>query len=123
MCPPSTYCPPPLCPIEPTQGDPTKQIFSPIDYIATDTKYLFDLISSLRRLNHANTNRNLRSLRIEIPVSRGSTALDNEKQTQLGDKPREPLLKAGDTAYAGVRMAYNNRFVPSLYKGNASERN
>ena len=114
------YCPPPLRPTPATQGDPTKQIFSPIDYIATETKFLFDLIFSLRRRNNGDTHRNLQALRIEIPISRSPSASDNDKLTQLGDKPREPLLKSGETAHSGVRMAYNARFVSSLYNGRAS---
>ena len=115
------YTPPPLSPVQPTSGDPSKgQIFSPVDYIPTDTKFLFDLIFSIRRRNRADTKLNLRSLRIETPISRTPASSNNDIVSPLGDKPREPLLKAGETAHSGVRMAYNQRFVPSLFNGPAS---
>jgi len=114
------YRPPPLRPVTPTSGDPTKQIFSPLDYLATETLYLFDLVLSIRRRNAGDTHRNLRALRIEIPISRSPSASDDEKLDVFGDKPREPLLRSGETAHSGVQILYNQRFVPSLYNGPAS---
>ena len=113
------YRPPPPKPLVPVVNDPSKTIFSPLDYLATETKYLYDLIFSIRRRNKGDAHRTLRALRIEIPISK-SPDDDNEKLTQLGDKPREPLLRAGQSAQAGVRMAFNQRFVPSLFNGPAS---
>lgn len=113
------YRPAPLKPVPPQQG--SRPIFSPQDYLATDTTYLWDLMFSIRRVNKGDTKRNLRSLTIEIPVSRG-TPQDDKSVARPGarDIAREPLLQSIESSHSGVRMAYNQRFVPSLFNGPSS---
>jgi hypothetical protein len=95
-------------------------VFSVMDQLPTQTERLYDLIFSVRRRHYADVHRTLQYLHIEVPVSRGSRALDLQDLDGFGHRPREPLLVAGADAQAGASIAANPRFVPALFNGPAS---
>ncbi|KAH8882539.1 hypothetical protein GQ53DRAFT_847524 [Thozetella sp. PMI_491] len=110
------YRPPPPRPShDPRNTGFTNDVYSPLDYLATQTQSLYDLVFAVRRRGQLATPLTLQSLTIEVPVSDGA-----------GDKPdargyvREPLLMDNNYAGSGARMCSNQRFVPELYRGVAS---
>lgn len=95
----------------PTPTLKTEVTYAPLDYLPTDTDYLYDVIIAIRRINH-NTSPNylLSDLSVEIPISDGVDAADPRTR-----QVREPLLPVGGYHGPGVRMVNNPRFVPTLY--------
>ncbi|KAH8901389.1 hypothetical protein GQ53DRAFT_814848 [Thozetella sp. PMI_491] len=108
------YRPAPPRPIHDPNNNVANDVFSPFDYIPTQTTSLFDLVFSIRRRVNDNTDLQLQSITIEIPVSDGS-----DKKNADG-YIREPLLEAGDYSGTGVHMCSNPRFVPAIFSGTAT---
>ncbi|KAH0562327.1 hypothetical protein GP486_002981 [Trichoglossum hirsutum] len=101
------YRPPPPMPFQTTSGS---IIYAPMDFLPTDTKFLYDIIIAIRR-KRPNSNPKLRlaELSVELPISDGIDAPDSRGNI------REPFIDKGGYNGPGVRMAGNLRFVPTLY--------
>ncbi|KAH8654009.1 hypothetical protein BGZ60DRAFT_435848 [Tricladium varicosporioides] len=102
------YRPPPPTPMLANNGQP---IYAPMDYLPTDTEYLYDIIIAIRRKNpNLSPGYKLSELRIEMPISP-----DDKDGPDSHGIVREPLFKMGGYKGPGVRMVRNQRFVPTLY--------
>lgn len=102
------YRPPPPTPLLANNGQP---VYAPLDYLPTDTKYLYDIIIAIRRKSpNLSPGYKLSELRIEMPISPDDKDLPNSHGIV-----REPLFKMGGYKGPGARMVGNQRFVPTLY--------
>ncbi|KAF8851876.1 hypothetical protein BDZ45DRAFT_678781 [Acephala macrosclerotiorum] len=102
------YRPPPPTPLLANNGQP---VYAPLDYLPTDTQYLYDIIIAIRRKNpNLSPGYKLSELRIEMPISPDDKDLPNSHGIV-----REPLFKMGGYKGPGARMVRNQRFVPTLY--------
>ncbi|KAK0100918.1 hypothetical protein ONS95_007360 [Cadophora gregata] len=85
--------------------------YAPLDFLPTDTKYLYDVIFAIRRRRpQENPGYRLLELRIEMPISPDDKDLPDNKNIT-----REPLIPMGGYTGPGARMVRNQRFVPTLY--------
>jgi hypothetical protein len=89
-------------------------IYSPLDYIPTQTDTLYDLVFAVRRRDNLDTTLQIQYITIEIPVSYDGDQPDSNGYI------REPLLEAGDYAGASISMCGNQRFVPTVFSDTAS---
>ncbi|KAH7356949.1 hypothetical protein BKA65DRAFT_218378 [Rhexocercosporidium sp. MPI-PUGE-AT-0058] len=85
--------------------------YAPLDFLPTDTKYLYDVIFAIRRRRpQENPGYRLVELRVEMPISPDDKDLPDNKNFT-----REPLIPMGGYTGPGARMIRNQRFVPTLY--------
>jgi hypothetical protein len=110
------YKPPPPLRSRRKDDDWRAEIYSPLDYLPTETITLYDLVFAVRRRKILDTKKTLKSITIEIPV------LDKGKLPPSDTflEPIEALLDSSDWSRVGVSMCSNQRFVPTLYSGSAS---
>lgn len=109
------YKPPPPIRIRRKDDQYGAEIYSPLDYLPTDTITLYDVIFAVRRRGILDTKKTLKSITIEIPT------LDKSKLPGPDyNKAIEPLLDSEDWSSVGVSMCSNQRFVPTLYSGTAT---
>ncbi|KAG4435923.1 hypothetical protein IFR05_008580 [Cadophora sp. M221] len=102
------YRTPPPVPLITSNG---QFCYAPLDFLPTDTKYLYDIIFAIRRRRpQENPGHKLVDLRIEMPISPDDKDLPDNKNIT-----REPLIPMGGYTGPGARMVRNQRFVPTLY--------
>jgi hypothetical protein len=110
------YKPPPPVRSRRKDDDWRAEIYSPLDYLPTETVTLYDLVFAVRRRKVLDTKKTLKSITIEIPVL-GKGKLPSSDTFR---EPVEALLDSTDWSRVGVSMCSNQRFVPTLYSGPAS---
>jgi hypothetical protein len=110
------YKPPPPIRTRRKDDDYRAEIYSPLDYLPTDTNSLYDVVFAVRRRKILDTKKTLKSITIEIPV----LDKNNLPPSDTFRDAMEPLLDSTDWSAVGVSMCSNQRFVPTLYSGAAS---
>lgn len=113
------YKPPPPYRNRKKDDDYRAEVYSPLDYLPTDTISLYDIVFAVRRRGIMKTTKALKSITIEIPV----LSKENLPPSDKFRDPFEPLLDSTDWSAVGVSMCSNQRFVPTLYSGSASSVN
>ena len=109
------YKPPPPIRLRLKDDQYGAEIYSPLDYLPTDTITLYDVIFAVRRMRIMDTKKTLKSITIEIPTLDKSQLPGPDYKQAI-----EPLLDSEDWSSVGVSMCSNQRFVPTLYSGTAT---